>query len=148
MASAVERIEQKLERLPFSGCWVYMGALNQSGYGWVGVGSRAQGVDRAHRIMYRHYVGPIPGGKELDHVCRVRSCCNPAHLEAVTRAENCRRGEGGKATGARNKAKTHCPQGHEFTEANTYRYVVRGKYECRGCKICRSRKKELIHAAV
>lgn len=143
--SVIERIERRVERIPFSGCWIFMGALNTSGYGWVGRGGRGDGVDRAHRITYQHYRGEVPAGKELDHLCRVRSCCNPFHLEAVTRKEHCQRGDVGKTTGAKNRAKTHCPKGHEYTSENTYWHQSR-KYLCRGCKQCRSRKKGAARA--
>lgn len=131
--AVIERIERKVQRIPFSGCWIFMGALNQSGYGWVGTGTHERKSDRAHRLMYQHYVGPIPDGKELDHLCRVRSCCNPFHLEAVTRKEHCQRGECGKATGAKNRAKTHCKQGHAFTPENTYTPPGTDYRTCRAC---------------
>ncbi len=41
-----------------------------------------------HRVMYEHWVGPIEVGLELDHLCRTKACCNPDHLEPVTRSEN------------------------------------------------------------
>lgn len=128
---AIERLERHIERVPFSGCWIYMGALNQAGYGWIGVGGRDAGTDRAHRVTYKHYIGEIPKGLEIDHLCRVRSCCNPAHLEAVTRKENCVRGECGKKTGAKQRAKTHCKRGHEYNMTNTY--IHSGKRHCKQC---------------
>lgn len=81
--------------------------------------------------MYEHVKGPVPDGLELDHLCRVHNCVNPAHLEAVTHAENVRRGE----AGLHNPEKTHCPNGHAYTEENTL--VIndpRGAY--RRCKKC------------
>lgn len=103
-------------------CWVWMGALNAAGYGWV---NRDGKPDRAHRIAYLELVGPIPVGLELDHLCRVRSCWNPDHLEPVTHAENMRRGC--RAT------VTHCPQNHPYDEANTY-ISSRGSRICRKCR--------------
>lgn len=85
----------------------------------------------AHRVAYELTRGPIPAGMEIDHLCRVRSCVNPDHLEAVTRGENLRRGRG--KTGAQ----THCKRGHELTPENTYRYVNRRGYVCRHCRQCR-----------
>ena len=128
----MDRVESHIERIPFSGCWLWTGALNQAGYGWVGVGGGSRDIDRAHRVTYKHYKGPIPEGLEIDHLCRVRSCCNPEHLEAVTRRVNCQRGDCGKATGAKHSAKTHCKWGHEFTEANTYWHG--NNRQCRACK--------------
>jgi hypothetical protein len=83
-----------------------------------------------HRAVYERYVGPIPPGLEIDHLCRVRNCVNPAHLEAVTRGENVRR---------QMAVITHCPQGHEYTTANTRV----GRDRKRGCRRCDSDKKWL-----
>lgn len=73
------------------GCWEYLGALNGGGYGVVGVSKPRSKQFRAHRVMYEHFVGPIPEGFDLDHLCRNRKCVRPDHLEAVTRKENLRR---------------------------------------------------------
>lgn len=71
-----------------SGCWLWTAATTPTGYGQFRFhdGSRA-----AHRLAYEQMVGPIPDGLELDHLCRVRNCVNPDHLEPVTHAENLRR---------------------------------------------------------
>ena len=81
-----------------------------------------------HRFFYEKMVGPIPDGMQLDHLCKNRACCNPAHLEVVTLVENVMRGSGITAT---NKRKTHCKRGHEFTPENTY-LVKKGRF----CKTC------------
>lgn len=74
------------------GCWRWTGQKNRFGYGQLTVNrdgkSRCLG---AHRFSYEAHVGPIPEGLEIDHLCRVRDCVNPEHLEPVTRAENVRR---------------------------------------------------------
>lgn len=70
------------------GCWRWIGAHNQGGYGLVGVNGR---LVTAHRRAYELVVGSIPHGLVLDHLCRVRDCCKPFHLEPVTQAENLRR---------------------------------------------------------
>lgn len=118
---------------PNTGCWLWDKALNESGYGVVWVNDR---MLRAHRVMYELEKGPIPPGLLLDHLCRVRSCVNPQHLEPVTALENSRRGD----CGAYQKARTHCPQGHEYTTANTYRY----RKGNRGCRTCNRERTWLL----
>lgn len=69
-------------------CWLWRGAINPGGYGRIGEGSM---VLQAHRVAYKLLVGPIPEGLHIDHLCGVRHCVRPDHLEAVTQAENNRR---------------------------------------------------------
>lgn len=71
-------------------CWIWTASKNWDGYGQFRWGGRQQ---LAHRVSYQILVGAIPPGLELDHLCRVRDCVNPAHLESVTSAENTRRGK-------------------------------------------------------
>lgn len=87
---AIDRVMNRIVRVPEAGCWLFTGALNESGYGIVGKGSRGAGVDRAHRITYQHYVGPIPDSLFVCHHCDVPSCCNPEHLFIGTNDENMR----------------------------------------------------------
>jgi hypothetical protein len=70
-------------------CWVWFGALNDDGYGVIWDGTR---LVYAHRLMYRWAFGEVPVGLTIDHLCRVRACVNPIHLEPVTNRENIRRG--------------------------------------------------------
>lgn len=72
-----------------AGCWLWQGAIRGNGYGAVRVPGR--GVVGVHRVTYEHAHGPIPAGYHVDHLCAVRRCCNPGHLEAVTPVENDRR---------------------------------------------------------
>lgn len=109
------------------GCWLWQGSTDGDGYGYAWDGVR---VVRAHRLAYESFVAPIPEGLELDHLCRIRGCVNPGHLEPVTHAENDRR---------RGAAVTHCSRGHEFTEQNTY-VSPDGHRHCRLCTD-RSRRK-------
>ena len=92
---------------------------------------------RAHCVMYETFVGPIPPHAQLDHLCRVRACCNPDHVEPVTPRENTLRGQG---IGAINAVKTHCVNGHEFTPENTYIRPDDGGRSCRKCGVIRANK--------
>lgn len=129
-----ERIARWLSRCATdeNGCWIWPGAKANGGYGNVlTLNSDGEYVSRGlHRVVYEHRVGPIPDGLDLDHLCRVPACCNPAHLEPVTHRENTLRGE--TVPAARSKI-THCPQGHEYTAENT-RLSKRGQRSCRTCK--------------
>lgn len=87
-ARALAAILGKARETPGSGCWIWTGSKGEDGYGSVRYRRR---VWRAHRAAYTILVGPIPAGLELDHLCRVRACVNPAHLEPVTGEENIRR---------------------------------------------------------
>jgi hypothetical protein len=82
-----ERFWDKAALYP-SGCLVWQAALNSQGYGQFVHDGRTQS---AHRLAYVEANGPIPDGLQIDHLCRVRSCVNPEHLEAVTASENNRR---------------------------------------------------------
>lgn len=119
-------------------CWIWMGALDPRGYGRVGA-RRADGshsVAFTHRVTFEHFKGPLADDHEPDHLCRTRACCNPDHLEGVTRAENMRR-----------VFATHCSHGHEYTEANTrYRTNAKG-YTCRDCRACGREKTRARRAA-
>jgi len=108
-------------------CWQWTGAISRVGYARFNL----NGHNRlAHRVSYEMLVRKIPKGKFLDHLCRNRSCVNPAHLEVVTFKENVLRGIGPAAI---NKRKTHCMRGHKFDAKNTYAPPAGG----RTCKICR-----------
>lgn len=112
-----------------TGCWIWTGAHLASGYG----SFRWQGRSRVtHRVAWTALVADIAPGLQVDHLCRNRSCCNPAHLEPVTQAENLRRGHG---FGGINAQKDACPQGHPYDEHNTYtRPSAPTTRECRTCR--------------
>ena len=106
-------------------CWFWTGLKTVTGYGdfWIEGGMR-----RAHRVSYQIAIGEIPAGLQIDHLCRVRHCVNPKHLEAVTQTQNTLRGYG---FGAINKRKTACPKGHKYD-------VIKFKkgQRFRACSIC------------
>jgi len=77
-----------------AGCWIWQRSKDRKGYGQIRVDGR---LTYAHRYMYERHVGTIPAGLELDHLCCVPACCNPAHLEPVTHAENVRRWAEGRS---------------------------------------------------
>jgi len=107
---------------PNGDCWEWQGACVGGGYGRFRTYRRAV---YAHCFAYELLVGAIPEGLQLDHLCRVRRCVNPAHLEPVTPKENVVRGR------SANREKEHCANGHVFDTANTYRWKG-GRY-CREC---------------
>jgi hypothetical protein len=115
-------------------CWLWLGAISH-GYGAFGVGRNK--VKRAHRVAYELVKGGIPNGLEPDHLCRVRSCVNPDHLEPVTRLVNIMRGAGPRMTRVRRAAVVKCVNGHPFDKKNTF--ISRGYRVCRQCLRDRSR---------
>lgn len=116
------------------GCWIWQLSTTSDGYGKATVQGRRL---YAHRVSYEEHVGPIPEGLTIDHLCGVRACVNPAHLEPVPLAENIRRGQGWPGINAR---KTHCIRGHEFTPENTM--PNQGGRRCRACKDQHNRNRD------
>lgn len=123
-----------------TGCWLWLLTVDRSGYGNMRMDGRSRG---AHRISYEVHIGSVPDGMVLDHLCRVRSCVNPSHLEPVTNRENCLRGA---------VVKTHCLRGHPLSGENLRFRPERGRaYPARLCVTCvteRNRQsRERIRAA-
>jgi hypothetical protein len=125
MSTLAERFWAKVDQRgpmlsPYLGpCWVWTGSLRPNGYGQIQRGRRGEGVAKAHRVAFELMKGPIPAGLEPDHLCR--------------------RGETGRVLIARQRDKTHCPQGHPYDEANTWRHPVKGWRQCRTCSRSRQR---------
>ncbi len=85
------RFFSRVDKRP-DGCWLWTAHVHpRTGYVQFRIGGRKGKMVLAHRWAYERFTGPIPAGLELDHLCRVRHCVNPAHLEPVTRSENRRR---------------------------------------------------------
>jgi hypothetical protein len=110
-----------------TGCWNWQRSLKDMGYGRISW--RGEAV-RVHRVSYELFIGPIPPGYTIDHLCRNRGCINPEHLEAVTRGENVSRGG--------NSLKTTCPKGHLYDKVR--------KNGSRGCTICDRETARRLHA--
>jgi hypothetical protein len=107
-------------------CWLWTAPPNSDGYGRLKVDGQEV---KAHVFAYELLIGPVPSGLQPDHLCRVRLCVRPDHLEPVTCRVNLLRGD---THAARNAAKTHCLAGHAFSAENTY--IYRGKRYCRACQ--------------
>lgn len=108
---------------------MWLGAKDAAGYGRIRIDGK---VRLAHIVIYEIYKNKVPHGLELDHTCRVRSCVNPLHLEAVTHAVNM------------NRAypywyKTKCKKGHELNNSNTYISPI-GRRICRKCSNISAKK--------
>jgi len=133
-----ERFWSKVAKLDNpNGCWLWTAATNgEAGYGVFNVmGHRPGRHILAHRYSYETLIGPIPIGLELDHLCRIRRCVNPAHLEPVTRQTNLLRGIGVVPERA---AQTHCVRKHPLDLFNTYHW--RGHRRCKQCNNMKARE--------
>lgn len=128
----IERWEALVEKT--DDCWNWLGAKQVGGYGrFKAEGGRTGPVVLVHRWTYEHFVGPIPDGLTIDHLCRNTSCVNPEHMEPVTREVNAWRANP-------NKDKTHCQYGHELTPDNVYRAPKRP--QIRDCIKCRKTRRK------
>lgn len=113
----------------YTDCWEWGLFRDNGGYGYAL-------NRRCHQVAYEEWKGLVPNGLEIDHLCCNTSCCNPDHLEAVTHQMNVRRS---RSTG---ENRTHCRQGHEYTEENTVRSGKKRKRLCRECNKARRRRRD------
>ena len=127
-----ETFEKHTYRDPNCGCWFWTACLDESGYGRLG--TKLYKERGAHRVSYLHFRGAIPNGLQIDHLCKIKSCVNPWHLEVVTQQENIKRSSRPKDT-HRNGRKTHCSKGHPFNVENTWHEKSGGSIK-RHCKEC------------
>lgn len=134
-------VERFWAKVDLSGdCWLWTGAVNSRGYGQFAVDGRSRS---AHRLAYEALVEAIPRPLTVDHLCRVKRCVNPAHMEIVTAAENKRRADEANGQGA---SATSCVRGHALTEDNVLRNG-RGWRYCRTCHNEARRAKRAARAA-
>lgn len=122
---AISRVWRYVVRDEESGCWLWRGTITKVGYGTIFEWREGQKHrPGAHRVVYEALVGPIPEGLDLDHLCRVRNCVNPSHLEPVTRRENLRRGVGQMAEKINAGVCLRC--GEDFrTRSDGHRFCLR-----------------------
>ena len=126
--------------VPESGCWLWDGTWHKDGYGLFHIGGKRF---RAHRVSYELFKGPIPEGLQIDHLCRVRCCVNPDHLDAVSSRDNTIRGISPPAILAK---KMFCKRGHPLFGDNCKRVGARQERYCKTCN--RARMKARYYAAL
>lgn len=140
----IDRLLAKIERIPFSGCWIWMGTTAPGGYGLIGHGKTERGNARmvyTHRVSFEHFVGPILEGKEICHRCDVSSCCNPGHLFSGTHKENIQDMMSKQRGDAyRRGSSPNCPRGHALSGENLH---IRpdGRRACRKCRNAASQRR-------
>jgi hypothetical protein len=146
--SVAERLERLSVPEPNSGCVLWLGCIAKSGYGRFGLRADDKHVTSAYVAAYLTFVGPVPPGMELDHLCRNRACIAVWHLEPVTHRVNLLRGE---TQAAENASKETCIHGHAFDERNTYWRPDGNGRQCRTCqrqinRRCEQRRASLLGA--
>ncbi len=134
-----ERFWAKVDKTAKAPCWIWTGWMNSEGYGRMWLNRHHN--RRAHKIAYEQEHGAVPEGLVLDHLCRNRRCVNPNHLEPVSPYENVSRSP------LYNGNKTHCTNGHLFTEASTYWYPRKYGAKSRVCRTCRRERLQKYRAA-
>lgn len=117
-----------------NGCLIWTGPRSTSGYGRFA--PRRTRPVQAHRFAYEEQVGSIAPGLTIDHLCRIRLCVNPEHMEPIANRDNLLRGIGVSAVNAR---KVRCPSGHPYSATNTIHRRDGGR-TCRTCNRARNRR--------
>lgn len=135
----VERLLRLVVHDTQRGCWLWCGSTQPNGYGAFSYRGRKR---LAHRVSYELHHGAIPDGHDVHHTCSTRRCVNPDHLQALTHRENLLTDD---TLAARHAARTHCPHGHPYDDANTYTY--RGQRQCKECRRRRNRERSARRTA-
>lgn len=126
-----DRIWRHVEPEPMSGCWLWTAARWPNGYGQITMPNHQK--RNAHRVSYEANISPVSPTLEVHHKCGTRACVNPEHLVPVTRVENV---YASATTTAINAAKTVCPSGHPYDDANTLFSIGRRGGTERRCRAC------------
>ena len=146
--NSVEYLKSRLEGFVFNPskhwseypCMIWGMSLYTGGYGQITVEGRKTS---AHIVAFKMVRGPVSDGLQLDHLCRVRACFCPAHLESVTQRENIIRGVGIENAAIKRRSITHCPQGHPYSPENIQ---MKNRSRSRGCREC-NRIDARVHSA-
>ena len=126
--NVIDKILSCVEPFNDKGCLLYLGHITEQGYGRIKIKDKSY---RVHRLIFEHFHGPLAVGLMPDHLCRVRHCIHPDHMEAVTNRVNLMRGVSPSAICAR---KTHCSKGHPYGEESS---VTPNRSKARRiCRIC------------
>lgn len=121
----LDRFFAKVEKRE-DGCWIWTGATGGSDPYFYGVFLNTT----AHRVSYEHFIGPIPDGMVVDHLCETKLCVNPDHVRVCTQQENLH--ASALTINSKNAALTHCKNGHPLSGDNVRMY--RHQRVCRACK--------------
>jgi len=136
MSDAIKRAAERVKshtHIDERGCWIFDGVLQANGYGRTCIGAGRTAA--THSVMYQALRGPVLTGMQLDHLCRNRACCNPAHLEPVTAGENIMRGLASYVIRDRCKSELH-----DITLPDAIYVSGRGKRTCRECRRANHRR--------
>ena len=135
MEKLPQRIKEKIRVTDT--CWIWVASKDSSGYGHCSVNGK---IRPAHRVCYELIYGGVSRDLDLDHLCRVKNCVNPDHLEPVTRSENTLRGKLPSILRERRARINTCPLGHPYDTENTYLRKDRPGRECKKCRTESARK--------